>query len=262
MGKVVVVAILVLVGVLVVGLLPVAAFKSKAASDRTQCMNNLRNIGLAIHNYQTLRRGKIPRAAEPNPALPLDQRFSWLVSIGPYLEAEHLYTRMDRQKSWDADENRYLALTSYPVFYCPSYPDRPSDSPFAPTHYVGIAGLGADAASLPLTDPRAGLFGYERQPTIADITGEGRLSTLLIAVETGRVSGAWTAAGPPTVRGVEDDPPYFGPGGQFGGAHGKVVNVVFGDGSVRGLQESITPGVFEALATLRGSKRADPDKND
>jgi prepilin-type processing-associated H-X9-DG protein len=158
---------------------------------------------------------------------------------------------MDRQKSWDADENRYLALTSYPVFQCPSYPDRPSDSPFAPTHYVGVGGLGADAASLPLKDRRAGFFGYQRPLTADDIKD---CAGLIMVMETGRVSGPWTAAGRPTVRGLEDDSPYIGAGGQFGGAHGKVVNVVFTDGSVRSMEESTNPSIIEALATIEGSK--------
>src|SRR5262249_14380008 len=140
--------------------------------------NNLRLVGSALHNYQDTYM-HFPRAAEPNPDLLPEQRLSWLVAQGLFYEGTNLYVRMDRKKSWAADENRYLALTTLPYLQCPSYPDRPPSTTFVPTHYVGIGGLGADALTLPWDDPRAGFFGYERKLTLADIAGH--TSTLLAA---------------------------------------------------------------------------------
>src|SRR5207248_2816468 len=130
-------------------------------------------------------------------------------------------------------------------------------STLVPTNYIGIAGLGPDAATLPAEDPGAGMFGYERKLSLRDL-GD-RKSTLLAAVETARTSGAWTASGPPTVRGVEEGgPPYLGADGQFGGTHRGGANALFADGSVRFLQDSLDPQVFRAMATVRGSAGAGP----
>ena len=80
-----------------------------------------------------------------------------------------------------------------------------------------------------------------------------------MAVETVRTTGAWTAGGPPTVRGLEGDGPrYLTRHGPFGGLHRGGANALFADASVRFLPESTDPQVIEALATIRGSAGAEP----
>src|SRR5207253_1113267 len=106
----------------------------------------------------------------------------WLVCINPYVEASPLYNKLDLEQGWDAEENRFAALTVLPYFQCPAYPHWPPISTLAPTHYIGLAGLGEDAATLPADDPRAGFFGYEREVVLKDL-GD-RSSMQLVAVET------------------------------------------------------------------------------
>ena len=85
---------------------------------------------------------------------------------------------------------------------------------------------------------------------------EGRASNLLAVAETGRAQGAWTAAGPPTVRGLEADrSPYLGPGGQFGGLHRHGTNVLMADGSVRFLGDDTAADVLESMAVLGGGEK-------
>jgi hypothetical protein len=239
---------------LVGGLLIILVGKVREAAARMQCRNNLRQLGLAFYNYRE-SNGQFPRAVEPNASLPPVKCLSWFLGVAPYVEATNLYARMDKQKGWEAEENRYLAVMAYPLLRCPGYPDAKPASTLVPTHYVGIAGIGADAATLPLDDPRAGFFGYERKLSRADI-GQGT-STLLVLVETTRTHSAWTAGGPPTARGLEEGTPYLGAGGQFGGTHSKTTYSLFADGSVRPLSESVAPRAFEAMATIRGSRDAE-----
>jgi prepilin-type processing-associated H-X9-DG protein len=251
-------AILALIIILIGGILLTVVARVREAAARTQCINNLHQIALTVQSYEQIHYAydkvhsspHFPMAAEPNASLLPERRFSWLYSIEPYMEANSLLVRIDREKAWDAEQNRYLALTSIASFRCPGCPDRPADSIFAPTHYIGIAGIGRDAVELANDNPGAGFFGYERTLSSKDISA----STLLMCLETSRASGSWTAAGQPTVRGLEQDGlPYLGKDGQFGGNHRGIANAAFADGSVRSLRESMDPRVLEAIATVKGS---------
>jgi hypothetical protein len=248
--------VLAILMIVVGGLLITAVNKTRDAAARMTCGNNLHQIAIALHNYDATNQ-RLPKAAAPDPHLPPQSRFSWLFAVTPYIESTNLYVRMDGKKGWDAEENRYLAVWGLGTFRCPSYPDRNPESPLAPTHFVGIAGWGADAASLPKEDPRAGFFGDVRELSIAELLG--RTSTLLVAIETSEGHGAWTAAGWPTVRGLEPmAAPFVGVNGQFGGNHPGIANAVVADGSIRRIRETIDPSVLEAIATIQGSKGVDP----
>jgi prepilin-type processing-associated H-X9-DG protein len=126
------------------------------------------------------------------------------------------------------------------------------------TNYIGIAGLGTDSPYMPKTDCRAGVFGYDRKTTVADI--KDGTSTTMMLTESGRVIGCWLQAGPATVRGLDlANKPYIGPGRQFGGLHNGVAVIAMADGSVRVVSESINPKVFEALSTIAGGEQVPPE---
>jgi hypothetical protein len=249
--------VLVAVALVVAGGLLIGAIgKVQETAARTRCVNNLRSaIAFTIHNYED-STGQFPPAVKPNPRLPIERRFSWLAMLGPYIEATDLYVKTDWDKAWDAEENRYLAQTVLPLLQCPDYRDLTTESTLAPTHYIGIAGLGPDAAGLPPGDPRAGFFGYERKLGLPDV--RACAGPLLVAVETSQAWGAWTAGGLPTVRGLDPEGlPYLGAGGQFGGNHPGGAMAVFADSSVRFLHESLDPRVFESMATVARSQEVD-----
>src|SRR5262245_60935755 len=86
------------------------------------------------------------------------------------------------------------------------------------TTYVGMAGLGPDAATLPVKDRRCGLFGYERRIRLADVT-DGHNSTVAV-VETAADIGPWAAGGRSTLRSIDpDERPYVGEERPFGRVH-------------------------------------------
>jgi hypothetical protein len=250
---------------LVGGFFGVFIYSTRISANRTQCINNLKQIGIAVHNYHDTYK-RYPSGTVPNAGLPADQRFSWLTEIWPPFMEGGIMTRFEKTKPWDAPENNppvYLVRV-YPkddgdfqmeervfdvaAFLCPANPDRGGPNSANRTHYVGIAGVGEIAAELPLCDPRAGFFGYDRKLTRNDIK-RGLDATLMLA-EVGE-GGPWTAGGKATVRGLD---------GHYVGEvsfHGDV-NFAFADASVRPLYGSISPTVFEALAVIAGNDVGPP----
>jgi hypothetical protein len=220
------------------------------------CASNLRNVLLAVLGYQ-IANGAFPAGSWPNPDLDSDDRLSWYALILPHIDNPELYASLEKDHPWSDGRNEVIAFHKINLISCPNVAAVPSGRP-EPTSYVGIAGLGVDAALLPKANARAGVFGYDRQTTPADVT-DGAANTMMIA-ETSLVRGSWLQAGSATVRGL--DParkPYIGAGRQFGGLHDGGAWVAMGDGSVRWVDETIDPKVFEALSTMAGGERLPTD---
>ena len=243
---VIVIVILVVLGLMIAP----ACLKIREAAAKAQCFNNCRLMGMSLRDYQDHLDG-FPPAAMPNSDLSAEKRLSWIVILIPYVEANNIYARMDKAKSWDAEENRFATEMRIAFLRCPSYPERPTGSPLSPTHYVGISGIGDNAIAVSREDPRAGIFGYDRAVKKDEL--KRGASEMAVVVETSQASGAWTAAGFPTTRGlVPGGSASFGRRSQFGGHHPHGANVVFADGSVRFIEQSIDPAAWEAMATLSG----------
>jgi prepilin-type processing-associated H-X9-DG protein len=223
--------------------------KMREAALRTRCTNNLRVMGLSLHHYHSSRE-QFPLAGLPNAALPPEKRLSWIVATVPFVESYNPYARMDPGKGWEAEENRWAAGLRMRYLQCPAYPEHTPESTVLPSHYDGIAGLGPDAALLPAKGARAGFFGYERKLRLEDL--QGRADAVLAVIETSHASGAWTAAGPATVRDIEEGAaPQLGPEAPFGGNHRGGAQALFADGSVRFLDAGIAPSVLEGMATVK-----------
>lgn len=223
---------------------------------RNQGHCRYKQIGLGLHGYHDAH-GTLPPGTVPNPALRPEQRLSWLVELLPFIEQAKLHDSLDRTKGWEAPENQQAVHTRVETYLCPANPNQPVEGSPGLTHYVGITGVGLDAATLPATSPRAGLFGYDRKITLEDIT-DGRSSTLW-GIGTACMNGPWAAGGPASVRAVIPSlQPYIGPNRPFGGVHQGRVRIGLADGSVGTLSESVSPAVMEALATIAEGKPA-PD---
>lgn len=276
MRRLINVLVLVLVFLLAGGLVLSAIPKIHAAAARTQCQNNLKQIGLGLHNYCDTN-GSFPSAAIANKDLSCGKRLSWMVDTLPYIE--QIGVTINRKKGWQDEANiipkfygvgdkeppRPLELK---LFRCPADRTVSPANAASLTNYVGITGVGPDAAELVLGYPGAGFFGCDRKLKLGDIK-DGTANTLMVA-ETNVANGPWTAGGFPTVRGLDlAGGPYLGAGGQFGSGHRScrgwfspmptvITYVVYADGSVRGLTDSVSPSVFEALATIAGGEEIEP----
>lgn len=250
----------------------------RRAAARSQCANNLKQIALGLHSYaDTYTPGEsqngstrgLPAGTVPNPGRTPEQRLSWYVAVLPFLEQDKLYRSFDRRKGWEDPANETAARTALKTLYCPDWGREKDPDPPYLTAYLGVAGLDADAATLPAGDPRTGVFGYDRRSSFHDIK-DGTSRTLLI-LESARDNGAWARGGAGTVRGlVPDEQPYLGSGRPFGGTHfaenflfGRVksigCNAALADGSVRFLNESMAPPILEALVTIAGGEAISGD---
>jgi len=101
---------------ILIGLLLPAVQKVREAANRTQCANNLKQMGLAIHNYHDANRLLPPaRGSDPAP--------SWVVFILPFLEqdaAYRLWVQPIMRTSYYHANNKAARETILPNFFCPS----------------------------------------------------------------------------------------------------------------------------------------------
>lgn len=215
---------------------------------------------LGVHEYASSHADRVPLATVPHASLPPDERLSWYVELLPYLEQEALYRRVDLQVGWA--KNRAVLEVPLKGLQCLDWVTNPA--PSSRTQYIGMGGLGRDAAALAEDDRHAGVIGYNRRTfltKIPDLDG----NTMLV-LESTRENGLWFQGGAATVRGLDvEDRPYLGTGRAFGGthfnentlfrrAHSIACNAAMVDGSVRFLLESVSAETLEAAATMAGGE--------
>jgi prepilin-type processing-associated H-X9-DG protein len=206
-------------------LLP-AVQAAREAARRAQCVNNLKQIGLAMHNYESVN-GVLPPAATLDPdGKPL---LSWRVLLLPYLEQDALYRQFKLDEPWDGASNKPLLVKMPKVFECPSW-SQAGPEPNT-TIYQVLIGPGT-------------LFEKAEGIAFSDVPdGLGR--TLMVAETKAPI--AWTQ---PSGLPFNPKMPIKG----LGSAHPGGFNVVMADGSVRFVKNTTTPAALEAMATRNGGE--------
>lgn len=240
-----------------------------AMTERKLCGGNLAALALALQGYEHTQ-GMFPPGTLAGETLAPEHRLSWVPLVLTWTDFyQGIHFLFERDQPWDSEANlrprievspageaSYVENSTAPPWFrisCRSNPNKGEPGMPDPLHYVGIAGLGIDAPTLPSGHRRAGVFGYDRQTRAADIK-DGLSNTMMLAETTANI-GPWTAGGPASVRGVDNSRrPYIGRGAQFGGAHRGGAMVAFADGSVRFVSETINPQVFEAISTKAGGE--------
>src|SRR5258708_37926844 len=135
------------VGLVVIGLVLPSICKVREAAANIQCRNNVKQIALAVNDYEDTQ-GSLTQGTFPNDRLEPEQRLSWQFAILPYIESNSIYRRTNKELSWDAPENEEILLIPYKVFLCLSEGKSNAVLPVT-TNYVGLAGLSPKAAFLP-----------------------------------------------------------------------------------------------------------------
>jgi prepilin-type N-terminal cleavage/methylation domain-containing protein len=271
-----------------IGLLLPAVQKVREAANRMSCQNNLKQLGLAVHNYHDTNNKFPPsRIADGNSV-------SWAVLLLPYIEQDNVYKQFEavglRFKQAPATAREAQIKT----YYCPSRRSPPQICPVTednvstvPTPGPRVSGSTADyavnagdrhnASGLGGMDASNGAFfrgDFGPKLGIASIT-DGTSNTLLIGEKHVRVgffnidrstnprSGDGSIFNTETVRSFVR---LAGAGWpltrfpqevnqeSFGSYHPGVCQFVLADGSVRALANTTPGAVLQALATRAGGE--------
>jgi hypothetical protein len=195
-----------------------------------------------------------------------------MAALLPHLGRKQVFDQIDWDYSWKDPRNWLTARTLIPEFLDPSFPARSRYTAYpgmpldvAATHYVGLAGIGREAAEFSRSDKlmldRLGVFGNDGSSSLEEIkNGRGLSNTiLLIRVPHDGTAGVtpWMAGGGSTVRTVpakKSLEPFLA---DDGGQKGTFVGMA--DGSVRYLKEGMSDAAFKALVTVRDVRPLDFD---
>jgi prepilin-type N-terminal cleavage/methylation domain-containing protein/prepilin-type processing-associated H-X9-DG protein len=206
-----------------IGLLLPAIQKVREAASRAKCQNNLKQIGLAVHNFENVNGFLPPGGVHGDRAvtqlgIPRGPAHGWAIYTLPYVEQDAMYRNYRLDLTWKHPFNRPVVSTVVPIMTCPSVPDTNRvfervDTTFGTIQAAACdysvnnaisSGL-KDGGSWNLTDdlgPSASNYwGVMRvyrdtEPNlykISDVT-DGTSNTLIIAEDAGRPQW-WTAAG-------------------------------------------------------------------
>jgi prepilin-type N-terminal cleavage/methylation domain-containing protein len=118
--------VIAIIAVLVSLLLP-AVQQAREAARRTQCKNNLKQLGLAVHNYQDVFAAFPPSFCPRTGTVLSGSEGSWSIQgrLLPHLEQGNAYSRVRLHESWGSAYNKASGVPTYrvPGYHCPSDPN-------------------------------------------------------------------------------------------------------------------------------------------
>jgi prepilin-type processing-associated H-X9-DG protein len=175
---------------ILISLLVPAVQKVREAAARTQCQNNLKQIGVALHNYESVNRSLPPvfpaAAKPPYVGLVPDYFYSWsvLAQLSPFLEQTAIYNQMNLNEPMYTlptlsvlPDNQFAVQQTIELFLCPADKMRPVGSGYGvpvlgPVNYGACTGSGTTAGGPPYGSPwdADGVFRAAVKGTLAEIT--------------------------------------------------------------------------------------------
>jgi prepilin-type processing-associated H-X9-DG protein len=275
------------IGLLVALLLP-SIQAAREAARRSQCKNNLKQIGLALHNFESARRsfppGYVSRATATN-GPGLGPGWGWAAHILPHLEESSLNVDVKKEITDPLYDNiRVMPLS---VFRCPTdaveepivWVKNASGTELtrvAFANYVGVAGT-FEVSVYP--DEGTGLLFRNRQIRIREIT-DGMSHTIMVSERASRQSPQTTWVGAITDSSMPPKNPAYDAEGppvlvltntgtvadarvpnntldhveDSNSEHPQGVHIMFCDGSVQAINNDIDPNVWVALGTRAGGE--------
>jgi prepilin-type N-terminal cleavage/methylation domain-containing protein/prepilin-type processing-associated H-X9-DG protein len=285
--------VIAIIAILMALLVP-AVQKVREASSAAKCLNNLRQLAIATHNYEGVKR-HFPSAVNlPSPGGswgPPPDANKWYgiyVALMPFIEQQGLYNQLVLNQASPYNVNAATptspGATVLPVTYCPSDAALPSPPlittsglTFAITSYCGNAGtMAAPISPAAGTD---GMFWINSKVRIREVI-DGTSNTLLMGERTrfnlqtsssAEAVGGWAWANSSSMEdftlNCSEPMAQLRPGAsndfnRFGSFHagGSGANFTFVDGSARFINASIEPTkVFPSICTRAGGEVVNPN---
>ncbi|MFO0958642.1 MAG: DUF1559 domain-containing protein [Isosphaeraceae bacterium] len=268
--------VIAIIGVLIALLLP-AVQQAREAARRIQCTNNLAQLAVAFHSYESAHELLPPGVV--NPTGPIDPtnlkayHLSWVVQILPYYDRVNVYNHMNFDYGAYADENQTASLVTINTLNCPSDPFRGRSvgggmaGTLATRGPCSYAGCHHDVEA-PIDADNHGLL-FLNSAIRGDQITDGRSQTILLSEKKYEAGDDWITGTRATLRntgtpingggmmsgggfgGVSAPAPKAeakgGPVGGYSSYHPGGANFAMADGSVRFLKNSMTPKVFQQL---------------
>ncbi|MCF7961714.1 MAG: DUF1559 domain-containing protein [Pirellula sp.] len=229
------VVLLVCGGILAALLLP-AVQAAREAARRMQCTNNMKQIGLALHNYESAYKSLPPAYTVDSEG---NRLHSWRSLILPYLEQSAVYNRIDFSKPWDHPDNEFIRELNVPTFMCPS-----TKLPNGYTTYVAVVAPN-------------GVFSGPTPTNFQDIK-DGLSNTLMVVETTEAKAVHWMEPNDTDLNAfIASLPGPVPPNDRHAHTGGSVVT--FGDGSVQFLSSNTPVETLQALVTSNGGERVNTD---
>jgi prepilin-type N-terminal cleavage/methylation domain-containing protein len=252
--------VIAIIGVLVALLLP-AVQASREAARRSSCLNNMMQLGLALHNYE-LSHETLPPGVS-NPEGPISHvesgsHLSWITYILPFIEEGVLYQRLDREAGAYDAANAPVRNCGIQILLCPSFGGRqggdeePASSTYAGCHH---------SIEAPIDVNQSGLLFLNSAIRYEEITDGSSKTILLGEMLAGEDSLGWISGTRDTLRNTgklvkdrhrgqpTDSEPHPDPlfVGGFGSHHPGTVVFGLADGSVRTIALAIDDMLFQRL---------------
>ena len=202
----------------------------RMAAGRAVSMNNLKQIGLAMHNYLDTYKTFPAAATYDANGRPL---LSWRVYILPYIEQDALFKEFHLDEPWDSEHNKKL-ITRMPMTY--RSPEQKNAEQGKTTY---LAPIGAKT-----------IFGGKKGMPIQKIT-DGTSNTILLVEADDSRAVYWTQP-----EDYKIDP--MNPTAGLVRVVATAFNAAFADGSVRVLPANINPATLRALYTANGGEPITP----
>jgi len=181
---------------ILIGLLLPAVQKVREAAARMSCSNNLKQLGLAIHNYES-SYSKLPTSGEGNDAAMTGTDFdleSFYTVTLPYIEQGNVFNMMDHTQNYDVAVNQTAAKAKIKTFICPSNAINALDpSGYGPADYMPVAYCNIDpvtgAQGASRSDGFLRIYKYKGGATIGSCT-DGTSNTIALIEDVGKDGAA------------------------------------------------------------------------
>ena len=256
--------VIAIIGILVSLLLP-AVQAAREAARRASCVNNLGQMGIALHNFEFHYESLPPGCTNPDGPIrsePQGQHVSWIVRILPYIEQAALAQHFDIEAGAYADKNAQVRSTVMSVVRCPSDWRTSTTDDANKVAHCSYAGCHHDVEA-PIDRDNHGLLFLNSRIRYADIH-DGSSNTLLLSEKFSEADSlGWVSGTRATLRNTSSINSQRVPGGQspwanlntqpdpnavpipatqvggFGSYHPGGVNANYADGSTKFISQTI-----------------------